>query len=117
METRFARSGWNMQAGGIVSLKDAERWEIVLEQGRAWLTIEGYSQDKWLGAGERFVIPDDGHVVLEAEGDSRFRLEPPPAGVLSRIGSRVIGTLAASVRVLGGASVYSPERAHCGPSA
>ncbi|BAL23538.1 DUF2917 domain-containing protein [Azoarcus sp. KH32C] len=110
METRFARSGWNMQAGGIVSLKDAERWEIVLEQGRAWLTVEGYSQDKWLGAGERFVIPDGGHVVLEAQGESRFRLEPPPAGALSRIGTRVIGALAGTVRVLAGTSVYSPER-------
>lgn len=117
METRFARSGWNMQAGGIVSLTDAERWEIVLEQGRAWLTVEGYSQDKWLGAGERFVIPDDGQVVLEALGDSRFRLEAPRAGALSRIGARVIGALGGAVRVLAGTSVYSPERADCGPAA
>ena len=116
MEARLARSSWNMDAGNLVSINDAGGWTIVFEQGRAWLTLEGYSQDKWLGAGERFTVPGDGHLLLETDRASRIRLEPPPAGALSRVSARLLAGARQIARALAGATVYSAERMHCRPA-
>ncbi|NMG76980.1 DUF2917 domain-containing protein [Aromatoleum diolicum] len=116
MEARLARSSWNMDAGNLVSIEDASGWTVIFEQGRAWLTLEGSSQDKQLNAGERFVIPGSGHMVIEADRASRIRLEPPPASALSRVSAGLLTGTRQIARALLGATVYSAERTRCRPA-
>ena len=108
MEAKYARPEWNLQAGGILSINDASDWEVSLESGHAWLTLEGYSQDKWLGAGDRFRVP--------ADRDSRIRLEPPPASALQRLLTRIESGTRRFARTVASATVYSAERISCGPT-
>lgn len=116
MEARLARSSWNMDAGNIVSIDDASGWTVIFEQGRAWLTLEGYSQDKLLAPGERFIVPGAGQLLIEADRASRIRLEPPPAGALSRVSAGLLNGTRQIARALVGATVYSAERMHCRPA-
>lgn len=116
MEAKYARPEWNLQAGGILSINDASNWEVSLESGHAWLTLEGYSQDKWLGAGDRFRVPGDGRMVIEADLDSRIRLEPPPASALQRLLTRLESGTRRFARTVASATVYSAERISCGPA-
>lgn len=116
MEARLARSSWNMDAGNIASIEDASGWTVIFEQGRAWLTLEGYSQDKLLNPGERFIIPGSGHLLIEADRASRIRLEPPPANVLSRVSVGLMSGARQVARALASATVYSAERMRCRPA-
>ena len=110
MQDRMARSGWDLQTGGMLGLAAAAGWTVVLECGQAWLTIEGHSQDKWLMSGERFVIPDAGHVLIEADRPTRLRLEAPPASTLARLGAGCAQALRRTGRAFVEASLYSSER-------
>lgn len=110
MQDRIARSGWDLQTGGMMGLAAAAGWTVVLEHGQAWLTVEGHSQDKWLMSGERFVIPDAGHVLIEADRPTRLRLEAPPASALARLGASCMVALRRTGRALVEASLYSAER-------
>lgn len=110
MQDSIARSGWDLQTGDMVGLASATGWTVVLERGQAWLTVEGHSQDKWLMSGERFVIPDSGHVLIEADRPTRLRLEAPPASALARLGAGLALALRRTGRALVEASLYSPER-------
>jgi len=116
MEARLARSSWNMDAGNIVSIVDANGWTVIFEQGRAWLTLEGYSQDKLLNSGERFTIPGAGQMVIEADRASRIRLEPPSASALSRVSAGFLTGTRQVARALLSATVYSAERMRCRPA-
>ena len=116
METKYARPEWDLQAGGILSIDDARDWEVSLASGHAWLTLEGYSQDKCLGAGDRFHVPGDGRMVIEAECDTRIRLEPPPAGAVQRLLTRIERGTRRVARTVANATVYSAERISCGPA-
>lgn len=110
MQDRIARSGWDLQTGGMVRLVAATGWSVVLECGQAWLTIEEHSQDKWLMSGERFIIPDSGNVLIEADRPTRLRLEAPPASSLARLGANCAHALRRTGRALVEASLYSAER-------
>lgn len=116
MEAKLGRSGWNLPPGGIISVTRADNWEVTLEHGRAWLTLEGYSQDKWLSAGERFRIPAAGHLVIETDRESRIRLDPPPASALARYSARLATGARQVIRAITGATVYSAERMGCHPA-
>ncbi|NMF87834.1 DUF2917 domain-containing protein [Aromatoleum petrolei] len=116
METKYARPEWNLQAGGILSIDDAGDWEVSLARGHVWLTLEGYSQDKWLGAGDRFRVPGDGRMVIEAETDARIRLEPPAASAVQRLLARIERSTRRGARTVANATVYSAERISCGPA-
>lgn len=115
MEAKYARSDWSLQAGGILSISDASDWEVTLESGDVWLTLEGYSQDKWLAVGERFRIPGDGQMIIEADRDSRIRLEPPPASALQHLLTQVESSTRRFARTVANATVYSAERISAGP--
>jgi hypothetical protein len=113
MEATLAKSGWSIDAGSTISLVDARDWTIVFEHGSAWLTLEGYSQDKLLRAGDRFTVPSAGLMLVEATSASGLRLEPPAAGALSRISATLSAQLVAIFRrmlnALSGATLHSNE--------
>lgn len=110
MHEKIARSGWDLQTGGMLGFAAAAGWTVTMERGQAWLTIEGHSQDKWLLSGERFIIPDSGHVLIEADQPTRLRLDPPPASALARLGAGCAHALRRTGRALVEASLYSSER-------
>ncbi len=112
MDARLACSTHDMASGSLLALRDASGWVVVSERGPAWLTLEGYSQDKWLSAGERFVVPGPGLMLVQAEGASRIRLEPPPPGILGRLALGGRGMLRAAAQ----ASLYAAERMKLLPS-
>jgi DUF2917 family protein len=113
MKAELSRSTWNMNTGEFVSLAGARDWTLTLESGRAWLTLEGYSQDKWLHPGERFRLPGTGLLLIEADRASRLGLEPPAAAP-SGIGIRALQYAAAHLlATLRGLTLHAPERQRC----
>lgn len=52
---------------------------LTLRSGRVWATLTGWPEDRWLDAGQRWVIPADGRLVIEASGaaGAQLQLAPP----------------------------------------
>lgn len=105
-----ARHSSSIDAGSTVSIVASEGWTLVFERGSAWLTLEGYSQDKFLQGGQCFTVPSAGLMLIEASSASRLRLEPPPPGVLSRLSARIVGRGTRVLRALLGTTLLAPER-------
>lgn len=109
MEARLSPFRQALDDGRLLSMREAAGWRITCEAGRAWLTLEGHSQDKWLAAGERFILPGNGLAVIEADGEARISLQAPPAGGVARLvgGIRTWGRRLA--RALGGTTLARRE--------
>lgn len=52
---------------------------LTVRSGRVWATLTGWPEDRWLDAGQRWVIPADGRLVIEASGaaGAQLQLAPP----------------------------------------
>ena len=74
-------------------LDAARHAELCVETGTVWITVSGMAGDLFLAAGERYRVPQDGMVLVEAvRGTAAARLEG------SR--RRLIPILVESLRVL-----------------
>lgn len=67
MLVKFAKESYTIPAGAAVSGKVSRPHAIHVASGRVWLTVEGWSADHWLKAGETFTLPADRLVVIEAD--------------------------------------------------
>jgi len=100
----------SIDAGNTLSIIAPAGWTLVFERGSAWLTLEGYSQDKFMQGGQRFTVPSAGLMLIEASSASRVRLEPPPPGMLSRLSARLGGRGTRILRALLGTTLLARER-------
>ncbi|HTD05978.1 DUF2917 domain-containing protein [Undibacterium sp.] len=67
MLVKFAKESYTIPAGAAVSGKVSRPHAIHVASGRVWLTVEGWSADHWLNAGDSFTLPADRLVVIEAD--------------------------------------------------
>lgn len=67
MLVKFAKESYTIPAGAAVSGKVNRSHAIHVASGRVWLTVEGWSADHWLNAGDTFTLPADRLVVIEAD--------------------------------------------------
>lgn len=63
----------SLHAGQVITLPNSrDHWLLVL-QGRVWLTQSGDADDHFLQAGQRLLLGNHGHVVIEADGGEPAR--------------------------------------------
>ncbi|MES2106848.1 MAG: DUF2917 domain-containing protein [Pseudomonadota bacterium] len=67
MLVKFAKESYTIPAGAAVSAKVSRPHAIHVASGRVWLTVEGWSADHWLNAGDSFTLPADRLIVIEAD--------------------------------------------------
>lgn len=113
MEARLASFVQTFDVDRLLSVRDAEGWAVICEAGRAWLTLEGHSQDKWLSAGERFVLPEGGHALIEADGTARIRLQPPAESRTARLVAIVHARSRQLLRAAANTAIVRPEALGC----
>ncbi|MBS0544901.1 MAG: DUF2917 domain-containing protein [Proteobacteria bacterium] len=113
MEARLASFAQTLDVDRLLSVRDAEGWTVICEAGRAWLTLEGHSQDKWLASGERFVLPGSGHVLIEADGAARIRLQPPREGSAGRLTADAWSHGRQWLQALASTAIVRPEALGC----
>ncbi|MBI3285825.1 MAG: DUF2917 domain-containing protein [Burkholderiales bacterium] len=53
--------------GALLSVAAESAFDIEVEHGLLWITVENDECDYWLGAGQRMRVPAQRHVVLEAQ--------------------------------------------------
>lgn len=59
-----------LSAGVPLRLTHARGRRIVCRQGCVWVTAAGWPEDIFLSAGDRWTIPGNGLVLVEAEGSA-----------------------------------------------
>jgi hypothetical protein len=64
-----------LPAGRPLRLTRARGWRLVCERGCVWITAPGVPDDIYLLAGERWSVPVDGLVLVEAEGEAVVALD------------------------------------------
>lgn len=63
----------DLHAGQVITLPNSrDHWLLVL-QGRVWLTQSGDADDHFLQAGQRLLLGNHEHVVIEADGGEPAR--------------------------------------------
>lgn len=63
----------DLHAGQVITLPNScDHWLMVL-QGRVWLTQSGDADDHFLQAGQRLLLGNHDHVVIEADGGEPAR--------------------------------------------
>ncbi len=113
MEARLASLVQTFEVDRLLSVRDAEGWTVICEAGRAWLTLEGHSQDKWLARGERFVLPGSGHVLIEADGAARISLQPPREGSTGRLTADAWSRGRQWLQAVASTAIVRPEALGC----
>lgn len=67
-------------------LDAARHAELCVETGTVWITVSGVAGDLFLAAGERYRVPQDGVVLVEAvRGMAGVRLEPSKRHLISML--------------------------------
>jgi hypothetical protein len=64
-----------LPAGGPLRLTWARGQRLFCERGCLWITAPGVPDDIYLLAGERWTVPVDGLVLVEAEGEAVVTLD------------------------------------------
>ncbi|TAH45357.1 MAG: DUF2917 domain-containing protein [Betaproteobacteria bacterium] len=113
MEARLASLVQTFDVDRLLSVRDAEGWTVICETGRAWLTLEGHSQDKWLASGDRFVLPGSGHALIEADGAARIRLQPPLEGSAGHRPADAWSHARQWLQAVAGTAILRPEALGC----
>ncbi len=75
MRILFTNSTLHIKDGMTVSGVSNRRETLNVVRGRMWVTVEGSTDDYWLGAGDTFSVEPDKLVVIEAyHGDGQVFL-------------------------------------------
>jgi Protein of unknown function (DUF2917) len=112
MRILFASGSLTLQAGQAVSGIARRPHTVKIVNGRAWVTVQDFSHDYWLSAGDTLPVPPGRLVVVEAaDGASRVDTQLPARQsllpVLYRRINQAMQRLAAS-RVTGAAPRRPP---------
>jgi hypothetical protein len=78
MTILFAKTTHALQPGQTLSGVAQHAQIVAVEHGLVWLTIEGSPDDYWLAAGGTLTIEPERLVVVEAQAESRLRLQAAP---------------------------------------
>lgn len=65
---------YEVRTPGVLAFQLKTGSEIRVVTGRLWLTLEGFSEDIWLQAGEAWRLPENGQLWLSAEPVADFRI-------------------------------------------
>jgi len=65
----------SLEPGRPLRLSHARGRVVVCERGCVWITAPGVSSDIFLHAGQRWTVPVDGLVLVEAEVSAAVRLD------------------------------------------
>ena len=71
---RTHREALTLDPGDPLRLTRARGREIACESGCVWITAPGEPGDIFLHAGQRWTVPVNGLVLVEAEGSARVSL-------------------------------------------
>lgn len=63
-----APAGLQLPPGQTLRLQARAGQMLTVRSGRVWATLTGWPDDRWLDAGQSWVIPADGRLVIEASG-------------------------------------------------
>ena len=68
-----------LPAGQALRLQARAGQLLTVRSGRVWATLSGWPEDRWLDAGQRWLIPAGGRLVIEASGaaGAQLQLAPP----------------------------------------
>lgn len=61
--------------GRPLRLRRARGRQVACERGCVWITVPGEPDDIFLHAGQRWTVPANGLVLVEAEGSAVVRLD------------------------------------------
>lgn len=113
MTQRLARFQHELQAGHLVSIDVGAGARLFMRRGHAWMTVEGYSQDKWLTRGEDFVVAGPARVVIEATEPSSLEVEDTQQPALKSAAAAVTEKSGRWLRALARVSLRSPAHGKC----
>jgi hypothetical protein len=108
MRRLFTTQSLTLEAGQAVSGIAQRPQTLKIVSGRVWVTVEGFSHDYWLSAGDSFPVAPGRLVVVEAaHGGSRIDSHVPSSRVslsalaqqVGHAARRLIRTRVASVTV------------------
>ena len=71
--SRVKESTTTLAPGKALRIQARAGQVLTLRSGRVWATLTGWPEDRWLDAGQHWVIPADGRLVIEASGDLNCR--------------------------------------------
>lgn len=54
--------------GQTLRLQARTGQKLTVRSGRVWATLTGWPEDRWLDAGQSWVLPADGRLVIEGGG-------------------------------------------------
>jgi hypothetical protein len=57
-----------LAAGQALRLQAQAGQVLTVRSGRVWATLSGWSEDRWLDAGQSWTLPTGGRLVLEGSG-------------------------------------------------
>lgn len=72
---RLRRDQVALESGQPLRLKWARGRRVACERGCVWITAPGVASDIFLHAGQRWTIPANGLVLVEAEGSAVVTLD------------------------------------------
>lgn len=92
MKIDLQAAGMFLTRNQTLGVREAKGCRVVCRQGGLWITEEGDTRDIVIGAGESFLIDNNGLTLLHATEDACIGLSRPGRGnawaVWRRIGAR-----------------------------
>jgi hypothetical protein len=78
------RDSVTVPRGGFLRIHDGRGTEVHVHQGLVWLTQDHDRKDRFLEAGDRFVLDRDGRVIAQAFSEAVVTLMSPAEGLAVR---------------------------------
>jgi DUF2917 family protein len=78
MQLTLRKPNVSLDAGEVLTLKDAEGTSILARTGTVWVTEEGSREDRIIGPGETLVVAHAGRTVVQALKPSWISLGEGP---------------------------------------
>lgn len=110
MKIDLQRAGMFVPRHHTVEIREGRGYRVICRRGGLWITQEGDTRDIVIGAGESFVIDNDGLTLVHATDDACVDLSRRACGQAWSVWRRILAACRGGASATRGNAQFSPAR-------